>query len=46
MNRRNRVTLMLTDGEFEALTRMADREQLPLGTVLYNLVRRRLRPSS
>ena len=41
--RRNRVTTMLTDAEFKALTRLADEKGLPLGTTLYELVKRALR---
>lgn len=42
--RRNRTTLMLTDAEMAVLTRLAAARGLPLGTMLYQLVNRSLRP--
>lgn len=41
--RRNRVTITLTDAELEVLRAMARDRGLPVGTTLYQLVRRRLR---
>jgi hypothetical protein len=41
--RRNRVTTTLTDSELEALTRLADGKDLPLGTMLYELIKGRLK---
>jgi hypothetical protein len=40
--RRNRITTTLTDRELAALERMAEERGLPIGTMLYELVRRRL----
>ena len=40
--RRNRVTTTFTDAELEALERLADERDLPVGTMLYELVKRRL----
>jgi hypothetical protein len=40
--RRNRVATMLTDAEFAELERLANAKELPLGTMLYELVRRAL----
>ena len=41
--RRNRVVVMLTDGELETLTSTAADRGLPLGTMLYEFVKRSLR---
>jgi hypothetical protein len=41
--RRHRVTLTLTDAELAALKRIADEQELPVGTALYEMVRRRLK---
>jgi len=41
--RRNRVTTTLTDAELAALERLADEKGVPIGTMLYELVKRRLR---
>ena len=41
--RRNRVVVMLTDGEFATLRRWADERELPFGTVAYEAVARALR---
>ena len=41
--RRNRVTTTLTDSELAALKRLADVAGVPTGTMLYELVKRRLR---
>ena len=41
--RRNRVVAMLTDRELAVLQRLADDAEVPVGTMLYELVRRRLR---
>ena len=41
--RRNRVVVMLTDAELATLDRMAADSGLPLGTMLYQLVKRSLR---
>ena len=40
--RRNRVVVMLTDGELARLERLADAKALPLGTVAYQFVARGL----
>ena len=41
--RRNRITTTLTDAELSALKRLADEAGVPVGTMLYDLVKRRLR---
>jgi hypothetical protein len=41
--RRHRVTTTLTDAELGALERMAEARALPVGTMLYQLVKARLR---
>ena len=41
--RRNRVAVMLTDAEWSTLTRLADKRELPLGTVAYELLSKGLR---
>ena len=41
--RRNRTTLMLTDAEMAVLASMAADRGLPLGTMLYQLVKRSVR---
>jgi len=41
--RRNRVATMLTDAEFAELERLAAAKALPLGTMLYEFVKPRLR---
>lgn len=41
--RRHRVTTTLTDAELSALERMAEARALPVGTMLYQLVKARLR---
>lgn len=40
--RRNRVVVMLTDGELTKLQRLAEAKGLPLGTVAYEFVGRAL----
>lgn len=40
--RRNRVVVMLTDGELAKLERLAEEKSLPLGTVAYEFVARGL----
>jgi len=40
--RRNRVVVMLTDGELEKLHRVAAQKSLPLGSMAYELVARGL----
>jgi hypothetical protein len=40
--RRNRVVVMLTDGELAKLHRLAEEKTLPLGTVAYEFVARGL----
>ena len=40
--RRNRVVVMLTDGELTKLQRLGGEKQLPLGTVAYEFVGRGL----
>ncbi len=40
--RRNRVVVMLTDGEFSKLGEIAERRGLPLGTAAYEIVGRAL----
>ena len=40
--RRNRMVVMLTDGELATLHRMAKAQQLPLATVAYGLMARGL----
>jgi hypothetical protein len=42
MVRRNRVVIMLTDGEFAKLQRLAEERNLPLGTCAYEFVGRGL----
>lgn len=44
--RRNRVTVTLTDSELDALHKLAEERDLPVGTTLYELVKRRLRTRS
>ena len=41
--RRNRVVVMLTDAELATLRRLAESRELPLGTMLYQLVNRSVR---
>ena len=41
--KRNRVTITLTDSELKALTKMADQKDLPVGTMLYGLIKHRLK---
>ena len=41
--RRNRVVIMLTDSELAKLHRLAERKDLPLGTVAYDIVARSLK---
>ena len=43
MVKRNRVTITLTDSELKALTKMADQKDLPVGTMLYGLIKHRLK---
>jgi len=38
--RRNRVVVLLTDDQLEALQRLAEEEFLPVGTVAYQLLAR------
>ncbi len=40
--RRNRIATTLTDAELEQLGRLADAAGVPLGTMLYQLVKRGL----
>ena len=40
--RRNRIVVMLTDGELTKLERLAEAKGLPLGTVAYEFVGRGL----
>jgi len=40
--RRNRVVVMLTDGELAKLNRLAEERHLPLGTAAYEFVARGL----
>ena len=40
--RRNRVVVFVTDSELAQLHRMADKKDLPLGTVLYQIIARAL----
>ena len=40
--RRNRLTILLTDREIEQLRRLADQQDLPTGTLAYEIVRRAL----
>lgn len=40
--RRNRVVVLLTDGELAKLHRLAEEKSLPLGTAAYEIVRRGL----
>ena len=40
--RRNRVSTTLTDAELVQLERLADEREIPLGTMLYELVKRSL----
>ncbi|HTF32791.1 MAG TPA: hypothetical protein VK714_03705 [Myxococcota bacterium] len=40
--RRNRIVVMLTDGELAKLHRLAEEKSLPLGTVAYEFVARGL----
>jgi len=40
--RRNRVVVMVTDGELAKLHRLADARDLPLGTIAYELLARSL----
>jgi len=42
--RRHRVTTTFTDDELATLERMAEERGLPVGTMLYEFVRRRLGP--
>ena len=41
--RRNRVVVMLTDGEMDALRAVADEKGLPFGTAAYQVIARSLR---
>lgn len=41
--RRNRVVVMLTDGELKALHRLANEQDAPLGTVAHGFVARGLK---
>ena len=41
--RRNRVVVLVTDGEFEKLERLAEERALPLGTAAYEILQRALR---
>lgn len=41
--RRNRVTTTFTDAELEKLERLAAHQGVPVGTLLYNTVKRALR---
>ena len=41
--RRNRVVAMVTDAELAKLDRMAEAKDLPLGTVVYEIVAQALR---
>lgn len=41
--RRNRVVVMVRDGELAALHRLADARGLPLGTIAYELLSKSLR---
>ena len=41
--RRNRLTILLTDAEWRKLKRLAERRDLPLGTVAYEFVARALK---
>jgi hypothetical protein len=41
--RRNRLTITLRDDELEVLRRMADKRDLPVGTVAYEIVARAIR---
>ncbi len=40
--RRNRVVVLLTDAELAKLERLAEKKDLPLGTVAYEIVARTL----
>ena len=40
--RRNRVVVMVTDGELAALRRLAHKRDLPVGTVAHEVLRRGL----
>ena len=42
--RGNRVTATFTDAELKQLTRLADGKGLPVGRMLYELVKRRVKP--
>ena len=44
--RRNRVVAMLTDGELAFLKRLARDARVPVGTMLYEMLRKRLRSGS
>ena len=41
--RRNRVATTFTDGELRELERMADERRIPVGTLLYELVKPKIR---
>ena len=41
--RRNRIVLMVTDGELAKLERLARDRKIPLGTAAYEIVERTLR---
>ncbi len=41
--RRNRLTILLTDAEWRKLKRLAERRDLPFGTVAYEFVARALK---
>lgn len=41
--RRNRVTILLRDDELAKLKKLADKRQLPFGTIAYEFVARALR---
>ena len=41
--RRNRVVIMVTDGELQTLERLADAQELPVATAGYQILARSLR---
>ena len=43
LRRRNRVVVLLTDAEFLALRGLAERSDVPVGTLAYEFIQRELR---
>lgn len=41
--RRNRITITVTDGDLEQLQRLSKERKVPVGTLIYEWVRRNLR---